>query len=179
MAMIVHVLRVRPVAIHSAAGRPPPLPNRGVTLLELLIAVMVVGIIAALAYPSFTGAIRKSRRADAMAALTQVMQAQERWRANNTTYSGSITSLAQETGAPTQSAPPPNERNGHYDISIISGSATSSGYTAVAQARSDSSQHADTNCRSLHVTMSGGGILSYTSTNASGTTNSPDICWVK
>ncbi|MEK8027838.1 type IV pilin protein [Pseudaquabacterium rugosum] len=148
----------------------------GVTLLELLIAVVVVGIISAIAYPSFTGAIRKSRRADAMAALTQVMQAQERWRANNTTYHDDIATL---TGAPTQSHPPPGELNGHYDISITSGSATSSGYTAVAQARSDSSQYADTNCRSLRVTMSGGGIPSYTSTNASGTTNSPDICWVK
>ncbi len=163
----VRLRRVRPTT--HAAHPAEPIP-RGVTLLELLIAVMVVGIIAALAYPSFTGAIRKSRRADAMAALTQVMQAQERWRANNTTYNGDISTL---TGAPSRSA------NGHYDISIGSGSATSSTYIAVATARSDHDQYADTTCRTLRVTMSGGGMPTYSSTSSRGTTNSPDICWAR
>lgn len=168
--MTVPVLRLRRVRGITHAACPADAIPRGVTLLELLIAVMVVGIIAALAYPSFTGAIRKSRRADAMAALTQVMQAQERWRANNTTYNGDISTL---TGAPARSA------NGHYDISISSGSATSSAYVAVATARSDSDQSADTACRTLRVTMSGGGMPTYTSTNSSGAANSPDICWVR
>ena len=51
-----------------------------------MIVVAVVGILAALALPSFFDSIRKGRRSEAVAALAQVQQAQERWRANNATY---------------------------------------------------------------------------------------------
>ncbi|MGL5037821.1 MAG: prepilin-type N-terminal cleavage/methylation domain-containing protein, partial [Aeromonas sp.] len=35
----------------------------GITLLELMVVIAIIAIIAALAYPSFTDSLRKSRRA--------------------------------------------------------------------------------------------------------------------
>ena len=64
--------------------------HRGFTLIELMIGVAIIGVIAAVAFPSYQASIRKSRRAEAIAALSSVQLAQERWRANNTTYTTSL-----------------------------------------------------------------------------------------
>ena len=65
----------------ALAGRKAGQP--GFTIVELTIALVVVGVLASIALPSFMDAIRKSRRSDAFAALSAVQQAQERWRGNN------------------------------------------------------------------------------------------------
>ena len=68
----------------TATGAPEA--TRGFTLIELMIAVAVVSILVAVALPTFNDAIRKGRRSEAFAALSQVQQAQERWRSNNANY---------------------------------------------------------------------------------------------
>lgn len=155
--------------------RPPPGgPARGVTLIELLIATVVLAILMAVAVPTFQSSVRKSRRADAMAALTQIMQAQERYRANNSTYfSGSLSALP---GAPASGL----SADGHYTLSITEGSATAQGYTAVATAVSTSPQASDSQCAQLQVTLNGGSPPAYRSTNSGGSQNAlPDPCWVR
>ena len=60
--------------------------HRGFTLIELMIVVAVVGILAAIAYPSYQEQVRKSRRADGAAVLMQNAQFLERFFTENGRY---------------------------------------------------------------------------------------------
>lgn len=58
----------------------------GMTLIELMIVVAIMGIIAAIAYPNFTDYVKQGRRADAMGELMKLQMAQEEYRLRNTSY---------------------------------------------------------------------------------------------
>lgn len=74
-------IQKKPSAQRSSAG--------GFTLLELMIVVAIVGILAAVAYPSYRAQIVRSKRADAMAAMQTAASALEKYRANRAfTYGG-------------------------------------------------------------------------------------------
>lgn len=68
-----------------------PLPNsvhghQGFSLIELLIAVAIVGILSAIAYPSYISYIEKGRRAECRSGLLKSMQQQERYFTQRNTY---------------------------------------------------------------------------------------------
>lgn len=84
--------------------------QQGFTLLELMITVAIVGIIAAIAYPSYLSQMQSSRRADGQAALMDIGARQERFFYDQRTYAGSIVGL----NAPNQS------QEGFYNLSIAS-----------------------------------------------------------
>lgn len=134
----------------------------GFTLIELVIAVAVVGILASIAYPSYLNQIRKSRRSDAVAALSEVQQAQERWRANNTTYAGSAE--LPTTAPPAGLGVIGTSKGGYYTMVLSANSAT--GYTLTATAVSGKSQAGDTGCSTLTVTVENGTAR-----------NEPPSCW--
>jgi type IV pilus assembly protein PilE len=90
--------------------------SKGFTLIELLVTLVIVGILAIIAIPSFTEQVAKSRRSEAMRGLGDLQLRQERWRASNTSY-GTYANL----GSPTV----PN-----YTLTITGISAT--GYTLTA-----------------------------------------------
>jgi type IV pilus assembly protein PilE len=60
--------------------------NRGFSLIELMIAVAVAGIIAAVAYPSYVSYVVRGKRTECRAALLQTMQQQERYYTQQNTY---------------------------------------------------------------------------------------------
>ena len=60
--------------------------QRGFTLIELMIVVVVISILAAIAIPNFLEQSRKGKRAEAAQALSEVQLMQARYRADNATY---------------------------------------------------------------------------------------------
>jgi type IV pilus assembly protein PilE len=67
--------------------------QRGFTLIELMIAVAIIGVLAAVAYPSYMDYVKKSNRAAAQAFLLTVAQRQQTHLMNNRAYANSLTSL--------------------------------------------------------------------------------------
>lgn len=145
--------------------------HRGFTLIELMVAVVVVGILAAVAYPAMTSIVQRSRRADAIAALTAVVQAQERYRSNNPTYAQTVDALNIKV----------EKTYKYYELAIVGlGDANSfaSGYTVSATPRSDGPQASDKDCAKMGVQLSGS-VFKYLAERADGTGDDNVVkqCW--
>lgn len=124
---------------------------RGFTLIELMVTVVIIGVLAAIAYPSYIEQVRKSRRADAKAALLAIAQTMERFYSENNTYLGAAANPS-DTGIVPDHAPigrPHADRT--YDITFTQRSAT--GFTV--QAARTGVQTSDTTCGNYTLTSTG------------------------
>ena len=115
----------------------------GFTLIELMIAVAIVAILASIALPAYQNSVRKSRRADAMTSLLQLQLAQEKWRANNASYSTTLGNLGWSSSDST---------DGHYTMAIAS--ATGTQFSVTATPNSGGPQASDS-CGVFTITQNG------------------------
>ena len=91
--------------------------EKGFTLIELLIVIAIVGILAAVAIPVYTGYMVRTHRADAKTCLEQLRAGQEMRRAEQGSYSVSLVQLQNTWGVPTAC--------GDYVLKLNSATATS------------------------------------------------------
>jgi type IV pilus assembly protein PilE len=109
----------------------PGVAQRGFTLIELMITLAVVGVLGAVAYPSYLAQISKSHRSDATSALLATAQSLERFYSERSTYAGATLGA----GCPGNVAAPScvaaaASNNGFYTIAITT--QTAAGFTIQA-----------------------------------------------
>ena len=105
--------------------------QRGFTLIELMIVVVIVGILAAVAFPAYQNYVERTRRGQAQADLLELVQLMERRYSNGFDYrkdDGSEPDLPY-TVSPREGNP------GAYDLSF-SGNVTATTFTLQAVPRS-------------------------------------------
>jgi len=116
---------------------------RGFTLIELMIAVAVVAILAAISMPAYQEYVRKSRRAQAKADLVELAQILERHHTVQNTYAGATLPFSQS----------PREGTSQYTVSL-SGTTNATSFTLQAVPTSGGAQAKD-KCGTLTLDQAG------------------------
>ncbi len=120
----------------------------GFTLIEVMIVVAIVGILAAVAYPSYQEHVRKTKRADAQAALMELSQFMERFYTANGRY------LDADGDAPDLpfDAAPKDGGSKSYDLAFAEDSPTANSYSLEAV---PTGSMADDKCGTLTLSNTG------------------------
>ena len=122
--------------------------STGFTLIELMIVMVIIGIIMAIAVPSYQGYVLRSHRTDAHSSLLDIAARQERYVAQNVTgYTDQIVDDLNLANT--------NSSKGYYVLSVSDAPCTSLAncYTIIATAVG--SQTNDTGCTSINYDSAG------------------------
>ncbi|MSQ69057.1 MAG: type IV pilin protein [Gammaproteobacteria bacterium] len=143
----------------SAMARPP---QAGMTLIELMVVLAVVGILTAIAYPSYQGSVSKARRADGKTLLLDIAARQERYFMDSSSYTTTLTQLGYGVGTLTSS-------DGFYSATVAagpSGSITSSYTITATPVTAQWGNGGDTQCGNLLLDSRGNQTSSLGTTAA-------------
>ena len=130
---------------------------RGITLIELMIVVVIVGILAAIAYPNYQEFTARAKRNEARAALLRLAVNQERFYLANNSFTTDMTQVGF-------SSSPATTETGYYVVAVTS--ATPSNFSATATYQQGGSEAN----KCLTFTIDGRGLK----------TSAPDTdCWTR
>ena len=130
--------------------------TRGFTLIELMIVIVIIGILFAVALPSYQSSVLRGHRADAQGILMDISAREERFMAQNNTYTTDINTAAGLNIGTTTS------NNGYYNLSVAAcGGGIATCYLLTATATGG--QANDTDCAT--ITLSSTGVTSGTTAN--------------
>ena len=98
--------------------------NKGLTLIELMIVVIVIAIMASIAYPSYQDSVRKTRRVEMQSTMQDIAVAIQRYKIANFTVIGATASdLGISESYPTQGT-------AFYNVSLMPIDSTSQKLTS-------------------------------------------------
>lgn len=142
----------------------------GFTLVELMVTLVVASILLAIAVPSYTSQVRKSRRTDARSALMDLATREERFLSLNNSYTADPASLGYN-------ALPATVGSGYYTIDVTNVAAAAAGPPATnasftITATPVGNQAKDTQCASFTLDSTG-----KQASVDSGGNDSTTACW--
>ncbi|WP_263140378.1 type IV pilin protein [Pseudomonas sp. RIT-PI-AD] len=114
---------------------------RGFTLVEMMITVAIIGILAAIAYPSYQEYVIRSNRSEGQALLSDAAAREERYFAQNNSYADTVAKLGMNA----------DSANKLYTLSVSN--VTSTTYTLTATPTG--SQTRDKKCAILGLNQAG------------------------
>jgi len=127
---------------------------RGFTLIELMIVVVIIGLLIGIAIPSYQAYVLRSHRADGQAVLIDISAREERFLAQNNTYT-TVLSAATGLNMGTTTSP-----DGYYNLSVAACAGGTIATCYLVTATATGGQTGDTAC--LTITYSSTGIKSGT-----------------
>jgi type IV pilus assembly protein PilE len=142
--------------------------QRGVTLIELVVVIIIIGILAAVALPTYRNYVIRSQRSDAKDALLALATQQEKFYLQCNGYATGIAAAPDCAAGDLQGAAA--SKNGWYDLAVDAADLTS--YTVSAVAALAGNQFQDTACRTFRINETG----VRTADDAGGADNTAE-CW--
>jgi type IV pilus assembly protein PilE len=121
--------------------------QRGFTLIEMMIVVVIIGVLASIAYPSYTEYVLRANRTEGMAMLSDAAARQERFFVQNHAYITSNGDL-EKLRVPSSTSPGVTSTTGKYTLSVTS----ANGYTLKA---TPTQAQKDTKCGTLVLDAKG------------------------
>lgn len=130
---------------------PASRPRRpgGFTLVELMIAIVIVAILSAIAIPGYRSYVQRAQRAEAKTALLRIQGAQEKFFVQYNRYAAALA-----PAVPAGLGTPATTETGLYTLALaLTDGGT--GFRVTATARAGSSQAEDARCATLSIDNNG------------------------
>ena len=126
---------------------------RGVTLMELLVVIMILGVLVSIAVPTYRKYLLRSQRSEAKIALLQLQTAQEKYYSQYNAYTDKVT--ASSTASSPGLGLPGTSETGKYDIKVTNIADGGQSYTATASPHAGGGQTDDKDCANFTINERG------------------------
>ena len=159
-----------PVSIFERRPGGPWRAAPGVTAIELVIVLAIVGILAGLSVPAYRDHVLRANRGEARAALLGLATAEEKFYLQCNEYTSTLDAAAATACSPGNLRFNATSERGYYTLAVTA--ADANGWTATATAVATLPQYRDTRCRTFQLASMG----AKTARNSGNSANDSE-CW--